>query len=143
MAIGAEILNCSAQPKVFPKTADVECRDRGAIISQAEVERFVDDMAKDNNLLETVRPNATGLAGVVSIAKNHGYSFTLDEAKSYIQSRSPRELTDKQLDAIAGGKHHSSATSTKVVQTAAVATTAVEAVETASTAVVVLAVVVV
>ncbi|MCH4561415.1 MULTISPECIES: Nif11-like leader peptide family natural product precursor [Mesorhizobium] len=104
-------------------------------MSRAEVERFVDDLAKDDSLLEKVKPNATGLASVVAIGKNHGYNFTLDEAKSYIQSRSPQELTDKQLDAIVGGKHHHSsvATSTKVVQTAAVATTAVEAAEVATT----------
>ncbi|TIL22224.1 MAG: Nif11 family protein [Mesorhizobium sp.] len=98
----------------------------------AEVERFVDDLAKDDSLLEKVKPNATGLASVVATGKKHGYNFTLDEANSYIQSRSPRDLTDKQLDAIVGGKHHSSvATSTKVVQTAA--RTAVEAAEAAST----------
>ncbi|BBD41367.1 hypothetical protein Amn_pc00820 (plasmid) [Aminobacter sp. Y103A] len=103
-------------------------------MSQAEVERFVDDLAKDDSLLEKVKPYATGLASVVAVGKNHGYNFTLDEAKSYIQSRSPRELTDKQLDAIVGGKHHSSvATSTKVVQTTVVATSAVEAVEVATT----------
>ncbi|MER9331135.1 Nif11-like leader peptide family natural product precursor [Mesorhizobium sp. M0152] len=103
-------------------------------MSQAEVERFVDDLAKDGNLLEKVKPNATGLASIVAIAKSHGYNFTLDEAKSYIQSRSPRELTDKQLDAIFGGKHDPNvATSTKVAQTAVVVTTAVEAAEAATT----------
>ncbi|QND61759.1 Nif11-like leader peptide family natural product precursor [Mesorhizobium huakuii] len=103
-------------------------------MSRAEVERFVGDLAKNDSLLEKVKPNATGLASVVATGKKHGYNFTLDEAKSYIQSRSPRELTDKQLDAIVGGKHHSSvATSTKVVQTTAVVTTAVEAAEAAST----------
>ncbi|PTE06301.1 Nif11-like leader peptide family natural product precursor [Mesorhizobium helmanticense] len=103
-------------------------------MSQSEVERFVDDLAKDDSLLEKVKRNATGLAWIVAIAKNHGYNFTLDEAKSYIQSRSPHELTDKQLDAVVGGKHNSNvATSTKVVQTAVVATTAVEVVEAGTT----------
>jgi predicted ribosomally synthesized peptide with nif11-like leader len=108
-------------------------------MSIAEVERFVNDLAKDPQLLGKVKPQATGLAAVVALGKQHGYGFSLDEAKSYIQSRSPRELTDKQLDAIAGGKHgghHSSAaTSTKVAQTAYVASTAVEAAEVATTAV--------
>lgn len=108
-------------------------------MSLAEAERFVNDLAKDPKLLGEVKPRATGLAAVVALGKQHGYNFTLDEAKNYIQSRSPRELTDKQLDAIAGGKHHgghsSVATSTKVAQTAYVASSAVEAAEVATTAV--------
>lgn len=105
-------------------------------MSRVEVERFVNDLATDPTLLAEVKPRATGLAAVVALGKQHGYDFTLDEAKSYIQSRSPRELTDRQLDAIAGGKHHSSvATSTKVAQTVAVATSAVEAAEVATSAV--------
>ena len=105
-------------------------------MSIAEAERFVNDLAKDPALLAQVKPRATGLAAVVALGKQHGYNFSLDEAKNYIQSRSPRELTDKQLDAIAGGKHHwSVATSTKVAQTAYVASTAVEAAEVATSAV--------
>jgi len=107
-------------------------------VSIAEAERFVNDLAKDPQLLARVKPQATGLAAVVALGKQYGYNFSLDEAKGYIQSRSPRELTDKQLDAIAGGKHgggSSVATSTKVAQTAWVASSAVEAAEVATTAV--------
>jgi predicted ribosomally synthesized peptide with nif11-like leader len=109
-------------------------------MSIAEAERFVGDLAKNPQLLAQVKPEATGLASVVALAKKHGYNFSLDEAKKYVQSKSPRELTDKQLDAIAGGKHHggggsSVATSTKVAQTAYVASSAVEAAEVATTAV--------
>jgi predicted ribosomally synthesized peptide with nif11-like leader len=108
-------------------------------LSTSEAERFVNDLATKPQLLAEVKPRATGLAAVVAIGKQHGYNFTLDEAKKYIQSRSPRELTDKQLDAIAGGKHHGghsqAVTSVKVAQTAAVATSAVEAAEVATTAV--------
>ncbi|ARO32600.1 hypothetical protein NXC12_PD00248 (plasmid) [Rhizobium etli] len=100
---------------------------------QSEVERFVDGLAKDGAFLEKLKPNATGLASVLAIAKNHGYNFTLDEAKNYIQSRSQRELIDKPLGATFGGKHDPNvATSTMAVQTAAVVTTAVEAAEAAT-----------
>ena len=72
----------------------------------------------------------------MALAKTHGYNFTLEDAKKYVQSRSPRELTDKQLDAIAGGKNSSSvATQSTVAQTAWVASTAAEAAEVATTAV--------
>jgi len=108
-------------------------------MSIAEAERFVNDLASKPDLLAEVKPFATGLAAVVALGKKHGYDFTLDDAKRYIQSRSPRELTDKQLDAVAGGKHHgghsAAVTSTKVAQTVAVATSTVEAAEVATTAV--------
>ncbi len=107
-------------------------------MSISEAERFVGDLTRNPQLLSQVKPQATGLAAVVALAKEHGYDFSLEEARKYIQSRSPRELSDRQLDAIAGGKHHhgsSVATSTKVAQTAYVATSAVEAAEVATTAV--------
>lgn len=105
-------------------------------MSISEAERFVNDLASKPELLAQVRPVATGLAAVVALGRSHGYDFSLNDAKQYIQTRSPRELTDRQLDAIAGGKHHSSvATSTKVAQTTAVASSVVEVAEVATTAV--------
>ncbi len=58
-------------------------------MTKADLHRFVDDLEKDGDLLEAVKPKATGLAALVAAAKEHGYEFTLDEAKTYIQSRSP------------------------------------------------------
>ncbi|UYN94410.1 MAG: Nif11-like leader peptide family natural product precursor [Enhydrobacter sp.] len=100
-------------------------------MSMAEVARFSKDLASKPDLRAKVQPKATGLAAVVALAGQMGYSFTLDEAKAFAQSKSPKPLSDKQLDAIAGG----GATSTTTVQTTAVATTAVEAAEVATTAV--------
>ncbi len=100
-------------------------------MSLAEVERFSKDLAAKPDLRSQVQPHATGLAAVVALADKLGYSFTLDEAKKYAQSKRPKPLSDTQLDAIAGG----GATSTSTVQTTAVATTAVEAAEVATTAV--------
>lgn len=99
-------------------------------MSVAEAKRFATALYENKELLAEVRPQATGLASIVEIAKSHGYDFSLGEAKEYIRSRSVSELTDQQLDAIAGGKHHGGgsgvATATKVV------TGAVEAVVTAT-----------
>ena len=107
-------------------------------MSVSDAQRFADDIAKDPELREAVKGAATGLASIVEFAKSRGYDFSIDEAKEYILSRSPQDLTDEQLDAIAGGKHHhhsSVATSSTVAQTTAVASSAVEAAEVATTAV--------
>jgi predicted ribosomally synthesized peptide with nif11-like leader len=103
-------------------------------MSSTEAERFVNDLAKNPALVAALKPQATGLASVVAFGKQHGYDFTLDEAKQYIQSRSPRELTDTQLDAIAGGKKKGGG-SVKVTSNIAAATNTVEAAETMTTAV--------
>ncbi|RVJ34637.1 Nif11-like leader peptide family natural product precursor [Sinorhizobium medicae] len=100
-------------------------------MTKADLHRFVDDLEKDGDLLEAVKPKATGLAALVAAANERGYEFTLDEAKTYIKSRSPG---DPNVNAVVDGKLKSDvATSTKVFQTAAVATTAVQAAEAATT----------
>ncbi|SHM32900.1 Nif11-like leader peptide family natural product precursor [Roseibium suaedae] len=106
-------------------------------MSISDAQRFADDIAKDPELRDAVKGAATGLASIVEFAKSKGYEFSIDEAKEYILSKSPKDLTDEQLDAIAGGKHHHSsvATSSTVAQTTAVASTAVEAAEVATSAV--------
>lgn len=107
-------------------------------MSISDAERFAQDLSTNSDLRDAVKEAATGLASVVEFAKSKGYEFTIDEAKEFILSRSPQDLTDEQLDAVAGGKHHhhsSAATSNTVVQTAGVATTAAEAAEVATTAV--------
>ncbi|PCJ61648.1 MAG: hypothetical protein COA65_01480 [Rhodospirillaceae bacterium] len=115
-------------------------------MSQADVERFVADLKTNPDLLTEVKENAGGIASVVEIAKGKGYDITLEEAKSYIQSQAKQELSDEQLDSVAGGKGHhhhhhhhgSTVTQTNTVQTAEAVTTAVEAAEVAVVAVVVL-----
>lgn len=73
-------------------------------MSQADVERFINDLKNDPGLLEGLKSEATGVASVVDFAKSKGYDITLDEARAYIAEQSKQELSDEQLDAIAGGK---------------------------------------
>ncbi len=98
-------------------------------MSQDDVIRFVEDLKSNPELLAEVRDKAGGLASVVELAKSKGYDITIDETKSYVHAEAGRELSDEQLDAVAGGKshHHSVATQTEV------ATEAVEAVDVATT----------
>jgi predicted ribosomally synthesized peptide with nif11-like leader len=107
-------------------------------MSIADAERFAKDLGTDKALLAEVMQNASGVASVVKVANAHGYSVTVEEAKQYIESRSPKELTDDQLDAVAGGKSKGkpNLTSTSAVQTTTVVSTTLEAAEVASTALV-------
>ncbi|PLU30884.1 hypothetical protein BMJ27_22630 [Sinorhizobium medicae] len=103
-------------------------------MTKTDLHRFVDDLEKDGDLLEAVKPKATGLAALVAAANERGYEFTLDEAKTYIKSRSPGDPNVKEVNAVVDGNLKSDvATSTKVFQTAVVATTAVQAVEAGTT----------
>lgn len=106
-------------------------------MSQAEVERFVADLKSNPALLEQVRSNAAGVDSVVGLAKEHGYDITVDEAKSYIQQQTSQDLSDAQLDAVAGGKghhHHSTSSVTQAVQVQTAATVTTEATTAETTA---------
>lgn len=72
-------------------------------MSKADIDRFVEDLKSNADLLEEVRAGAGGLASIVAIAKSKGYDITLDDAKEYIRSNASRSLSDDELDQIAGG----------------------------------------
>ena len=106
-------------------------------MSQKDIQRFVSDLRENQSLLDEVKSGAVGLAAVVDLARAKGYDITVDEAKAYIRDQARQELSDDQLDAIAGGKghhHHSVKVTVEAVEAVAVVTTAVEAAEAATTA---------
>jgi predicted ribosomally synthesized peptide with nif11-like leader len=98
-------------------------------MSQSEVERFVADLKSDASLREALKGSAAGVASVVAFAQARGYDIGADEARQYIQAQSSNDLTDAELDHVAGGKGHHS-TSTSTVQTTQSATTQTVAAET-------------
>ncbi len=79
-------------------------------MSQTDIERFVADLQANPDLLAEVTKSAGGIASIVEIANGKGYDVTLDEAKAYIQAQAKAELSDEQLDAVAGGKGNSPGT---------------------------------
>lgn len=89
-------------------------------MSQAEIERFVNDLASNESLRETVVNASEGVESLVAIAQDHGYDINVDEARDYIQANTQGELSDDQLDAVAGGK---TSVFTNVVEAVNVATT--------------------
>lgn len=105
-------------------------------MSQSEVERFVADLKSDESMRSELTGSASGVGSVVSFAKDKGYDITADEARDYIQGQSNRELSDDELDAVAGGKGHTTSSVTQVSAVQTVSTVSTEAVtaETTTTA---------
>ena len=73
-------------------------------MSQADIQRFVSDLKGNPELLEGVKSGTVGLGAVVELAQAKGYDITVDEAKAYIRDQAKQDLSDDQLDAVAGGK---------------------------------------
>ena len=81
-------------------------------MSISEVERFAADL-KSNAALraeaekaQADKSHATPLAGAVAFAASKGYAFTADHAKDHIRAKAKaggKELTDAELDGVAGG----------------------------------------
>ncbi len=118
-------------------------------MSKQEIDRFVEALKSDADMRNALRENAGGVGSVVEFARGRDYDITPDEVRDYLQEKTDKELSDEQLDAVAGGKghhhhHHGHTTSTHTVQTTEVATTqTVEAETTVDVAAEAVAVVVV
>jgi predicted ribosomally synthesized peptide with nif11-like leader len=76
-------------------------------VSKSELQRFVQDLGTNPALLaEAKKGDRFGAAEAVKIGSEHGYGFSLEEAKAFIQGRARaggRELSEGQLDQVAGG----------------------------------------
>jgi len=72
-------------------------------MSQADIQRFISDLKEKQGLLGEVKSGAVGLASLVELAQARGYDFTVEEAKAYIRGQASQDLSDEQLDAMAGG----------------------------------------
>ncbi|MDA0951589.1 MAG: Nif11-like leader peptide family RiPP precursor [Proteobacteria bacterium] len=98
-------------------------------MSQADIQRFVADLKSNADLRNEVTGSASGIGSVLEVAKEHGYDISVSEARDYIRSQASSELSDEQLDQIAGGKgHHSVSSATQAVQVQTAATFTTEAI---------------
>lgn len=74
----------------------------------SEVERFARDLKTDAGLLAAARKLAARPASdVVALAADHGYRFTVDDARSLIKARAEvdgGQLSDEDLDAVTYGR---------------------------------------
>ncbi len=81
-------------------------------MSIAEIERFAADLQSNAALkaeaekAQADKSHATPLACAVAFATSKGYAFTADHAKEHIKAKAKvagKELSDAELDKIAGG----------------------------------------
>jgi predicted ribosomally synthesized peptide with nif11-like leader len=87
-------------------------------MSTAEIERFAADL-KSNEALraeagkaQADKSRATSVDRAVAFAASKGYAFTADELKDHAKATARaagKELTDAELDGVAGGIAHPSA----------------------------------
>jgi hypothetical protein len=82
-------------------------------MSQAHVEKYYDILDKDPALLESLVTGTTSadefIVRAIAAAKPLGLEFTAEEAKAYQEAQqlevSDGELSDQQLEGVAGGVH--------------------------------------
>jgi len=72
-------------------------------LSRTDLERFVADIKTNKDLQTAVAKGAGGLQSALAVAKANGYTISLDEARTYMRGQMSN-LSDKQLDVLAGGK---------------------------------------
>jgi predicted ribosomally synthesized peptide with nif11-like leader len=70
-------------------------------MSQADVERFADEVKKNQKLQEELRGKSDPSV-FFSVATKHGYNITQDDVDAYARSKN-WELSGKELDAVSGG----------------------------------------
>ena len=66
----------------------------------AEIERFSKDLKSNDALRTSIKAAGTDHASIVKAANEKGYRFTVADVQKLI---SEGELTDDQLEAVAGG----------------------------------------
>ena len=72
-------------------------------MSQADLTRFIEDLKTNPDLQAKVKEGAGGLDSIVAMAKESGYDVTLQEVKDYLQSQSAKDLSNDEMEALAGG----------------------------------------
>jgi hypothetical protein len=87
-------------------------------MSQAHIEQFYSKAVKDPAIINSIFSGATGpkdfAQSAVKIGKQNGFDFTAAEADAWItkqqEIKAKGELSDSQLESVAGGKGNSTST---------------------------------
>jgi predicted ribosomally synthesized peptide with nif11-like leader len=72
-------------------------------MSTESVRQFLSTVSSDRALKKLA--TSTDLANFVKIAEDSGYSFTLEDLQTYIAQHNNSELSEDELEAVAGGGH--------------------------------------
>lgn len=84
-------------------------------MSTQDVERFIADIKADPAMQADLATQVSGVESIVAFAKSKGYDITTDDVRSHINELTGHDLSDADLDAMAGGK--GSSTPTEVITT--------------------------
>jgi predicted ribosomally synthesized peptide with nif11-like leader len=79
----------------------------GDAMSKADVTRFVADV-KSNTQLQNDLINKLGISDIIEVASQHGYQMTDQEVREYAAEQKA-QLSEKQLEAVAGGGGYAAA----------------------------------
>lgn len=88
-------------------------------MSMSEVERLAADASGNSDLQEALKNAGTDVEAVAAAARDRGYDVTAEELQSHAQAKKG-ELSEEQLEQVAGGTN---TTATVVVVVVAVAAT--------------------
>jgi len=86
-------------------------------MSQAHIEQFYGKAARDQGILKAIgeagaKTPEEFIKSAVKVGKANGFDFTYDEANAWIKNqqdiKAKGELSDSQLESVAGGKNSTS-----------------------------------
>jgi predicted ribosomally synthesized peptide with nif11-like leader len=72
-------------------------------MSKPELDRFIGDAQTSTELQETLKGKSTDPAAIVTVARARGYDVTSEDVDAHVSAQK-RQLSDQDLDAVAGGR---------------------------------------
>ena len=81
-------------------------------MSQTEINRFVSDVQGSDDLQAALNASGGDVDSIVNLAVGKGYDISVDEARDYLKKQAEGDLSDEDLDGVAGGKTSSVSVST-------------------------------
>ncbi len=88
-------------------------------MSVEEIKRFNTDVNQDEALKEAVKKVGADVGALVVLAKDKGYDFTAEELQTLADSKQG-ELSEEQLDGVAGGGTTATHSNVVVIETVVV-----------------------
>jgi predicted ribosomally synthesized peptide with nif11-like leader len=96
-----------------------EWRQRSKDMSKSEVERLAADASGNSELQTALKDAGTDVEAVAGVARSNGYEVTAEELKAHAEAKKG-ELSEEQLEQVAGGVN---TTATVVVVVVTIAAT--------------------
>lgn len=72
-------------------------------MSESEIKRFMEDLQSDEALRTELSSQASGIGSVVEFANGKGYDVTAEDVSAHMRAQLGEDLSDDELDSIAGG----------------------------------------